>query len=403
MSIQTADRVRVPKNTRPLWGDRYPELGHGPVPVDYLYKQEFFDLEREKIFRNCWLYVGRTEEFPARNGFLVREVEICKASILLTRDDAGNLSAFHNICKHRLNKLTYERSGSAASFVCNYHAWAYDRKGTLRHVPDEEAFPELEKSNCNLTPVAVDQWRGFIFINLNPKPRETLMEYLEDIPKLLEEFPFEDLTGAVHSETPIGVNWKVGAQTNMESYHAERLHSASMLLETDEINNPGNRPIDLRLFKRHRMFAYGGKDGPRLTYPTPLFKNMKEFGDSRILPGSNLCGDERWGGDVWFIFPNLTLSTARGNFSTLSYWPLTRNTSRLRFHWYFQQPKSMRQVFADKCEYQRQANILVNDIWAGDRVQEGIETQAADVMQLSDSELCIRHEYHVYMAELGLT
>src|SRR5262245_23239278 len=37
-------------------------LGTDPVPVEPYYKPEYFELERERIFRHAWLFLGREEE-----------------------------------------------------------------------------------------------------------------------------------------------------------------------------------------------------------------------------------------------------------------------------------------------------------------------------------------------------
>jgi len=411
-------------DTRPLWGDLYPEIERGTIPVDYLRDERFFDLEREKIFRKCWLYVGRVEEITSPHGFIVKEIDICKTSVLIVRDnETKKLSAFYNICKHRLNKLVYEKTGSTGSFVCNYHGWAYDRKGNLRHIPDEAAFYGIKKSKCNLTSVAVDEWRGFIFINLDPTPEQTLIEYLEDVPTLLKDFPFEDLAGVTYGHTVnMEVNWKVGQQTNMESYHAAHLHIAPMIDSRAESVNTGNRPLNIGLMKKHRFFAFGAKreGGPETFPPTMRFvaectgrasagahapggaSNPEATMQHAGFPGTNFNNAEWWGGDNFFIFPNLLLATSAGFFQTLLYEPLTFRRSRFKNNFHYPKPRNARDLFAMKFAIVMQLYITAGDIWAGDRVQDGLETRVADEMYLNDSEILIRHEYNVYKKMLGL-
>lgn len=404
------------KDSRPLWADQYPELDRGPIPVAYLHEQKYFELERDRIFRRCWLYAGRVEEIPMPNGFLVKEIEICKASVLIVRDDAtGTLSAFHNLCKHRLNKLVYESSGSVGSFVCNYHAWAYDRTGKLRHVPDEEAFYGLNKSKCNLSTVAIDEWRGFMFINLDPKPQQSLLEYLEDIPAMLKEFPFEKLVGANYGFTrELAVNWKTGQQTNMESYHAEKLHLSPMNQGVEQLVNPGNRPINMKLMKRHRFFAFGMKREGGFENMPPTLKlavqvatlpeaderdaapRPEATGRHVRYPGTNFNDAEWWAGDNFFIFPNLLIGTNAGFFQTLVYEPLEVRRSRFRNNFYYAKIKTAGDLFALKVSIAFQLNVISGDMWAGDRVQDGLATGVASEMMLNDSELGIRHEFKVY-------
>ncbi len=53
--------------------------------------------------------------------------------ILVVRDDAGALQAFHNTCRHRGAELCRESAGSlrTGAIVCPYHAWMYNLQGEL--------------------------------------------------------------------------------------------------------------------------------------------------------------------------------------------------------------------------------------------------------------------------------
>ena len=41
------------------WTDAYPELGRGPVSLEDCVSEEFYEKEREHVFKKTWLYVGR--------------------------------------------------------------------------------------------------------------------------------------------------------------------------------------------------------------------------------------------------------------------------------------------------------------------------------------------------------
>jgi phenylpropionate dioxygenase-like ring-hydroxylating dioxygenase large terminal subunit len=41
-----------------------PDMGTVPLPVEPYISAEFFEKEREKIFRRAWLEVARVEELP---------------------------------------------------------------------------------------------------------------------------------------------------------------------------------------------------------------------------------------------------------------------------------------------------------------------------------------------------
>ena len=111
------------------WTDAYPELGRGPVSLDDCVSQEFYEKEREHIFRKNWLYVGRTERLPKVGSYFTRELEILNTSVLVLRDNDNNVRAFHNICPHRGNKLVWkddpfqETEGTSPRLYCRFHGW----------------------------------------------------------------------------------------------------------------------------------------------------------------------------------------------------------------------------------------------------------------------------------------
>ena len=59
---------------------------------------------------------------------------MAKTSIIVVRGTDGEVRAFHNICRHRGNKLVWqdfpreETSGTCRQFTCKYHGWRYDAR-----------------------------------------------------------------------------------------------------------------------------------------------------------------------------------------------------------------------------------------------------------------------------------
>src|SRR5690348_5260708 len=130
----------IPETT---WTAQYPELGTGPVPVEPCISPDYFELERERVFRRAWLNVCREEEIPNPGDFLVKDIAVVNASILLVRGKDGLIRAFHNVCRHRGNKLAWagDRQGSSCkAFQCRFHGWTYQLDGRLASVPDENKF-----------------------------------------------------------------------------------------------------------------------------------------------------------------------------------------------------------------------------------------------------------------------
>ena len=183
---------------RGKWTPEYPELGTGPVSYDDAISQEFFDDEREAIFKRWWLYVGRVERLRRPGTYFTRELPGL-ASIVVARDLDGTIHAFHNVCAHRGNKVVWqefpseETSGSCRAFHCKYHGWQYGLDGKVDHVTNEEQFFDLAKRSWRCRTVRCEEVGGFIYINLDDDA-EPLRDFLGERVCEIEQYPFHLMT-----------------------------------------------------------------------------------------------------------------------------------------------------------------------------------------------------------------
>ena len=163
--------ARYPKPSPGSWTEHY-ELGTEPMSYEDSISPEFFELEREAIFKRAWLNVGRVEQLPRNGSYFTKELAVARTSVIIVRDREGQVRAFHNVCRHRGNKLVWndfpkeETSGISRQFVCKYHGWRYDLDGSCSFVQQEQEFFDLDKADYGLVPVHCDVWAGFIFVNL---------------------------------------------------------------------------------------------------------------------------------------------------------------------------------------------------------------------------------------------
>ncbi len=59
-----------PKPAEGSWTEHWPELGTAPVDYTDSYDPQFFEDERNAIFKRTWLNVGRVEKLPPRKQLL---------------------------------------------------------------------------------------------------------------------------------------------------------------------------------------------------------------------------------------------------------------------------------------------------------------------------------------------
>ncbi|MCB1285605.1 MAG: Rieske (2Fe-2S) protein, partial [Microthrixaceae bacterium] len=164
--------AHFPKPPEGSWTEHF-GLDTAPVSYDDSITEEHYQLEQAAIFQKTWLNVGRVEQLPRTGTYFTKELDAAGTSIIVVRDAKGTSRAFHNVCRHRGNKLVWqdypreETSGSCRQFTCKYHGWRYDLEGALTFVQQQEEFFDLDMAEFGLVPVRCETWEGFIFVNFD--------------------------------------------------------------------------------------------------------------------------------------------------------------------------------------------------------------------------------------------
>lgn len=388
--------------TSARWHDQYPHLGKDPLPAQVYTSDEQFQREREHIFKKVWLNVGRVEQIPNPGDYFVQDLAVCNTSVIVTRGKDGAVKAFHNICSHRGNKIAWDSKGSCQMFTCKFHGWSYTPEGKLAFVPDEARFFNLKKETLGLTPVAVDVWAGFIFINVDPTPQETLQEYLGELGAGLKDYPFGELSATSTSwSTEVKANWKVVKDAFQEVYHVAFLHKRSIPDSFTSKENPYGSPLDVRLYPRHGFMSIYGNPGIK---PTPVaalaFQHgaiiiRKDFSESRLPPAVNPTHSKEWTLDLNVIFPAFFVDVSEGSYFTHQFMPVAVDRTIWTSTQYFPKAKSVAQRFS-----QEYGNVIFRDVILEDgrtfeETQSVLSSGAKKEFHLHDEEILVRHSHHV--------
>lgn len=197
-------------------------------PVEAFISRDYAEAEGENLWSKVWQQAGRVEELPDFGSFIT--YEIGTDSILIVRSAPDKISAYHNVCPHRGRRLVsvptgaHSASGKRRSFICNYHAWTFDVEGTAKYILDKEDWQGALTDGCtSLTPVQVDTWGGWIWINMDPNA-EPLRDYLEPVASLLDPFEFEKMRYRFRQWGIFDCNWKVALEAFLEPYHVAGTH-----------------------------------------------------------------------------------------------------------------------------------------------------------------------------------
>ena len=78
------------------------------------------ELERERIFDRCWLYLGHESEVEAPGDF--RRRTVAGRPLFFARSLDGQVRVFLNTCPHRGALICRQDEGNAKIFQCFYHS-----------------------------------------------------------------------------------------------------------------------------------------------------------------------------------------------------------------------------------------------------------------------------------------
>ncbi|MFL6287620.1 MAG: aromatic ring-hydroxylating oxygenase subunit alpha [Actinomycetes bacterium] len=195
------------------------------LPAAYYYSAEQYAVEQEHLWYEQWVYVGRSESVGVAGQF--RTVDIVGQNVLVTRNADGILKAFYNVCSHRGAVLCDEPEGATkAVFQCPYHAWCYDLNGELVATPRVDK-DEVDRSALGLKPIHIDEWQGFIFVNLSrdePLPLREALDAHYDSPLRFEKHDMAKLVTIRHTESVVAANWKILIENYNECLHCPIVH-----------------------------------------------------------------------------------------------------------------------------------------------------------------------------------
>jgi phenylpropionate dioxygenase-like ring-hydroxylating dioxygenase large terminal subunit len=332
---------------------------------------EFFELERQVVFRKCWHLVGHVNDVPATGDFLT--FNVLNESILTVRGADGRVRSFHNVCRHRAARLVDGEQGNCGKRItCPYHAWTYATDGRLVGVPLRANYPGLNPDHYGLAEVEQEIWRGFVFVRFAPG-LPSVADQMAPYAAELAPAPLEDLVPLAPPRTQTRhVNWK-----NVADNYSDGLHI------------PVAHPGLMRIFgKSYAIEAREWVDkmsGQLVEQPSP---HASERMYQKLIHDMGLADGATWA--YYKLWPNAAIELYPDQIDFMQFVPVTPTETTLRYMNYGL-PDGRREMKAARYlnwRINRRVNVEDKDLI--ERVQSGMASSSYTVGPLGEGEVCLR-------------
>jgi glycine betaine catabolism A len=277
---------------------------------------EVFAEEQEKIFSTQWVLVGRESHIAKTGDYFLQEV--AGESLIIVRDQEGEVRGFYNVCRHRGTRLCEEKNGHTPAIQCPYHAWTYGLNGRLVGAPHMDKVQGFDKAEYSLHAIKLALWEGFILVNLADGP-SPLEEVFAPLATKFTHWNLPKLRSAKRIEYDVRANWKLIFENYSECYHCPGVHPALQKLT----------PYDLA--------ENDLCEGPFLGGFMPITKghSLTMTGSACALPVGDVKGDDHDRVFYYSIFPNMLLSLHPDYVMVHQLWPQSAGRTLILCDWFF--------------------------------------------------------------------
>jgi phenylpropionate dioxygenase-like ring-hydroxylating dioxygenase large terminal subunit len=374
------------------------------VPISERYTAAFFEQERRKIFGRAWLPVASTADVAKKGDYVVVEVPPMKTSLLVVRGDDMKVRAFHNVCRHRGDRLVHlgqgKDQGCRKAFTCGFHAWTYSNMGKLIGVTDESQFVGLEKEKHGLIPVHAEEWESLIFVNFDKQPRETLREWLGDFYDQYKGFAAGREKIAEH-RVVLKTNWNIAVNAFQEGYHNLYIHRNTVPDYQGGKENPQrHRPYmevgrHFGRYSAHANFDHHQTPAEAVIYKHTrrLFPSFPKTDPETLAPGVNPSRFPQWAFDIVPIFPHFVLGPQANTHSHMWFWPIDHEHTEIRIHRFAFKAQSAADRVAQAYSKVRGREVLREDLATMEASLAAISSGALPHIVLSQQEMLIQNHY----------
>ncbi len=183
--------------------------------VDMAYHQR----DLSQVIHGQWQVVAHRDQLPRSGSY--RAGCTSAQPWVVVRDEAGELRAFANVCRHNGTPVA-EGAGDIDQFVCRYHGWTYDLSGRLTKAPRMAGIAGFDRADFALVPLPVKTFGPLILINL---AGDASAWEVTEVEAQLNALNWNDLQLRQQRVYEVDCNWKVFVDNYLDGgYHVSSLH-----------------------------------------------------------------------------------------------------------------------------------------------------------------------------------
>ncbi|HSU07505.1 MAG TPA: aromatic ring-hydroxylating dioxygenase subunit alpha [Acetobacteraceae bacterium] len=189
------------------------------LPQPFYTDAGVFELDLKGIYERRWIFAALEGELREPGEYTV--LTIARSSVVVLRDNEGQIGAFFNTCRHRGSTICPPGRGKARSLACPYHQWTYNLKGKLTYAGGMHG--DFDPSGIALKPVAVETFGGMVFVCLADDP-PNFAEFSSTLGPYLVPHDLAKAKLAWQEDIVINANWKLVVENSRECYHCPARH-----------------------------------------------------------------------------------------------------------------------------------------------------------------------------------
>ncbi|MDX2424686.1 MAG: aromatic ring-hydroxylating dioxygenase subunit alpha [Cycloclasticus sp.] len=387
------------------------ELGTEAIPADHYSSQEFFELEKEHIFKKTWLLAARESDVAKPGDYVTFFIDALETSIIITRGQDQQLRAFYNACTHRGAYLLNKPCGHTKFMTCGFHGWVFNLEGKLVNVPSEELFADFDKDKLPLRSISIDTWGGFVFINLDPEPEHDLHTYLQPLGEAFDKYlGHSDWSWSYGWRSKFKSNWKLLVDAQIEGYHVDQTHINTIAGAIPGCNAPAEVypgsigvPAKISAYLPEKILGVqtdvallSAKHGATSLYT----KSENEF---KAEKGEGVLNETHplWIFDAYLLFPNVVLFIQKGQILLQRTIPISPNECYWEVDFFHTgEIQDFGQLFNSEQGRIQIRDVLTEDLYTAEGIQMNFNAGALKEVQINRQEIPIRAYYHRLMAAM---